>query len=92
MEHAISRAVVQRLCDERAELVPYLTWVIDSMERNGGLYHAKLAEMMPEVVVEEIEEWLRGHLANTKGAQGEGPEGIAADLKLLEQMFPEHRK
>ena len=38
MEYPVSRAIVQRICDERDELVPYLTRLIDNMERHGGLY------------------------------------------------------
>ena len=93
MEHAVSRVIVQRICDEREELVPYLADVIDSLERNGGLYYAKLAEVVPPDVAEEFEGWVRSHLGDpdlARAARVAGSERIAVDRALLERMFPEH--
>lgn len=94
MEHPVSRAVVQRICDERADLVPYLVRVIDSLERHGGLYQEKLAEVMPSDVVSELNDWLWRHLH--EAGQGRRPRSmrvgsIAADISLLERIFPEFR-
>ena len=94
MEHPVSRAVVQRICDERADLVSYLVRVIDSLERHGGLYQEKLAEVMPSDVISELNEWLERHLneagrGRKPGATRAG--GIAADISLLERIFPESR-
>lgn len=86
--------MVQRICDERAGLVPYLVQVIDSLERHGGFYQEKLAEMMPSDVVSELSEWLGRHL--NEAGQRRRPRatragGIAADISLLERIFPEFR-
>ena len=73
-------------------LVPYLVRIIDSLERHGGLYQAKLAEVMPESVVEEIEDWLKSHLADAgEELRSEvlRPQGIEARLVHLERIFPE---
>ena len=95
VELPISRAVVQRICDERADLVPYLVQVIDSLERYGGLYQEKLLEVMPPGVVSELSEWLQSHL--NEAGRGRRPRaassgGIAAGLSLLERIFPEARE
>ena len=86
MEHPVSRAVVQRICDERPALVPYLVRVIDSLERHGGLYQEKLAEVMPPDVVRELNEAGRGRRPRAAPSGG-----IAAELSLLERLFPESR-
>jgi hypothetical protein len=93
MEYPVSRVVVQRLCDERADLVPYLTRIVDSLERNGGLYSAKLAEVLPGDVIEELNNWLMGHCeaANKQErVQTDSAEGLEAGLEVLERIFPEH--
>ena len=93
MEYPVSRVVVQRLCDERADLVPYLTRIVDSLERHGGLYSAKLAELLPVDVIEELNNWLEGHWRNTNaelGAQHDPCETLEAGLEVLERIFPEH--
>ncbi|HEV8712047.1 MAG TPA: hypothetical protein VGX03_04370, partial [Candidatus Binatia bacterium] len=85
--------VVQRLCDERADLVPYLTRIVDSLERHGGLYSAKLAESVPVDVIEELNDWLKGHRRNSNaepGAQNDPCEGLEAALEVLERIFPEY--
>ena len=92
MQYAVSRVIVQRLCDDRAELVPYLTRVIDSLERHGGLYHAELAKVVPVDVIEELNEWLSNcakglpadQLANRAIA-----DRMEADLEFLEHLFCE---
>ena len=93
MEYPVSRAIVQRICDEREELVPYLTRVIDSMEHHGGLYQTTLAEVVPVDVIEELAEWLRGHVRQVRGEQAV-PDGqsqeLQAGLEDLERLFPEH--
>ncbi len=92
MEHAISRVVVQRICDEQSELVPYLTRIIDSLERHGGLYHGTLGEFMPDSVVKEIEYWLTRHLdyaGEELRSEVLRPDGIGAGLRHLERIFPE---
>jgi hypothetical protein len=92
MEHDISRVLVQRMCDEQVELVPFLVRIIDSLELHGGLYQNKLCEIMPESVVEEIDDWLKSHLV---GAGEElrsevlTPDGVGAGLKQLERIFAE---
>jgi len=92
MQYAVSRIIVQRLCDDRADLVPYLTRVIDSLERHGGLYHAQLAKVVPVDVIEELYEWL------SNCAQGRQADQMAnravsdrmeADLPFLERLFSE---
>ena len=93
MEYPVSRVVVQRLCDERADLVPYLTRIVDSLERHGGLYSAKLAELLPVDVIEELNNWLKGHWRNTNAepcARNEPCEALEAGLEVLERIFPEH--
>ena len=93
MEYPVSRAIVQRICDERDELVPYLSRLIDNMERHGGLYQAALAEVVPLDVIEELAEWLRGHMRQVRGAPavpgGESQE-LQAGLEELERLFPEY--
>jgi hypothetical protein len=93
MEYPVSRVVVQRLCDERADLVPYLTRIVDSLERHGGLYSAKLAELLPVDVIEELNNWLKSHWRNTNaepGARNDPCEALEAGLEVLERIFPEH--
>ena len=86
MEYAVSRVVVQRLCDERDELVPYLPRVIDSLERHRGLYHDKLAEVVPLDVVEDLQQWL----ASSAHYMGQAmPKRMEANLELLERIFLE---
>lgn len=92
MEHRVSRVIVQRICDEREELVPYLANVIDSLERHDGLYYARLAEVVPASVAEEFEEWVRGHLgaAGLEGsAHAADSERMAVKRELLERVFTE---
>jgi hypothetical protein len=92
MEYSVSRVVVQRLCDERADLVPYLTRIVDSLERHGGLYSAKLAELLPVDVIEELNNWLKGHWRGVnrgEGMQTAASENLEAGLELLERIFPE---
>jgi hypothetical protein len=86
MEYAVSRVVVQRLCDERADLVPYLPRVIDSLERHGGLYHGKLTELVPLDVVEELNRWLTSSAQPGFEAM---PEEMNASLAMLERIFLE---
>ena len=91
MEYPVSRAIVQRICDERDELVPYLTRLIDSMERQGGLYQTALAEVVPVDVIEELAEWLRGHRLKAHGAvPDDEPQELQAGLADLERLFPEY--
>jgi hypothetical protein len=93
MQYPISRVVVQRLCDERADLVPYLTRIVDSLERHGGLYSAKLAELLPDDVIEELHNWLMSHERNrtaAPGAPNDPCEALEAELEVLERIFPEH--
>jgi hypothetical protein len=93
MEYPVSRVVVQRLCDERADLVPYLTRIVDSLERHGGLYSERLAELVPVDVIEELNNWLKGHRRNSNaepGAQNDPGEGLEAGLEVLERIFPEY--
>jgi hypothetical protein len=92
MEYPVSRVVVQRLCDERADLVPYLTRIVDSLERHGGLYSAKLAELLPIDVIEELSDWLKGHQGSVNrenGVQTAASENLEAGLELLQRIFPE---
>jgi hypothetical protein len=92
MEYPVSRVVVQRLCDERADLVPYLTRIVDSLERHGGLYSAKLAELVPLDVIEELNDWLKGHrcgVNRTKRMQTAEAESLEVGLELLQRIFPE---
>ena len=90
MQYLVSRAIVQRLCDDRADLVPYLSRIVDSLESNGGLYQAKLAEVLPPDVIDELHQWLI-QLAQTNQSQpvppssGTGP--MAADLSCLARIF-----
>ena len=93
MQYPVSRVVVQRLCDERADLVPYLTRIVDSLERHGGLYSAKLAEVLPTEVIEELNNWLKGHLrkTNPQAPQNDAHQVfLEAGLEVLERIFPEH--
>ena len=93
MQYPISRVVVQRLCDERADLVPYLTRIVDSLERHGGFYSAKLAELLPGDVIEELNDWLKSHweAANRQErVRTDSAEGLEAGLEVLERIFPEH--
>jgi hypothetical protein len=93
MEYSVSRVVVQRLCDERADLVPYLTRIVESLERHGGLYSTMLAESVPVDVIEELNAWLKGHWRKTNaepGAQNDACEALEAGLEVLERIFPEH--
>ena len=92
MEYPVSRVVVQRLCDERADLVPYLTRIVESLERHGGLYSAKLAELVPVDVIEELNNWLKGHrgsVTREEGMQTAASESLEAGLELLQRIFPE---
>ena len=94
MEHSISRVVVQRICDEQSELVPYLTRIIDSLERHGGLYHEALGEFIPDSVIEEIEYWLTRHLdyaGEELRSEVLRPDGIGADLRHLGAHLPRAR-
>lgn len=84
MEYAVSREFVQRVCDERAELVPYLQWVIDSLETHDGLYQEKLAERVPLDVIRELDHWMRG---SEHYAKASPPDRMEADRRLLERMF-----
>ncbi len=93
MQYPISRVIVQRLCDDREDLVPYLNRIIDSLERHGGLYQAKLAEVVPLDVIDELHDWLKSHWASTNAKQGvQTPPfaGLEAGLELLERIFPEY--
>jgi len=93
MEHPVSRVMVQRLCDERADLVPYLTRIVESLERHDGLYATKLAELLPVEVIEELDGWLKGHRAQVGGGDPSlagTSEGLAVGLELLTRMFPEY--
>ena len=92
MRYPVSRVIVQRLCDDREDLVPYLNRIIDSLERHGGLYQAKLAEVVPVDVIEELDDWLKGHGASVnrvEGVQIPSCEGLEAGLELLERIFAE---
>jgi hypothetical protein len=92
VRYPVSRAIVQRLCDDREDLVPYLNRIIDSLERHGGLYQAKLAEVVPVDVIEELNDWLKGYCASVnrgEGAQTASCEGLEAGLELLERIFAE---
>lgn len=92
MEYPVSRAIVQRICDERDDLVPYLARLIDSMEHHGGLYGTALAKVVPSDVVEELTEWIQSHRL-VRGAptalDGE-PQELQAGLEDLERLFPEY--
>ncbi len=93
MEYPVSRAIVQRICDERDELVPYLARLIDSMERHGGLYQTALLEVVPHDVIEELAGWLQGHMRQVQDAPGapDGqPQELQAGLEELERLFPEY--
>ena len=93
MEYPVSRVVVQSLCDELTEIVPYMNRVIDSLERHGGLYAPRLAEVVPEDVVDEIGGWLHDHIQESrmKSASDAIPEaGPDASLELLERLFPRY--
>ncbi|MDE2838194.1 MAG: hypothetical protein OXL97_11925 [Chloroflexota bacterium] len=93
MEYPVSRAIVQRICDERDDLVPYLTRLIDNMERHGGLYETTLAEVVPIDVIEELAEWLQGHETSAQGAPPPphgGSRELRAGLQDLERLFPEY--
>ncbi len=92
MEYPVSRAFVQRVCDERDDLVPYLTRLIDNMERHGGLYEASLAEVVPADVIEELTHWLQGHrkIQGTPAPSDGEPQGLQAGLEDLERLFPEY--
>lgn len=92
MEYPVSRAIVQRICDERDDLVPYLTRLIDNMERNGGLYEAALAEVVPTDVIEELVEWIQGHEVLVPGGPSpdSGSRELRAGLEDLERLFPEY--
>ena len=92
MRYPVSRAIVQRLCDDREDLVPYLNRIIDSLERHGGLYQAKLAEVVPVDVIVELNGWLKGYRPSVnrgEGAQTASCEGLEAGLELLERIFSE---
>jgi len=92
MKYPVSRVIVQRLCDDREDLVPYLNRIIDSLERHGGLYQAKLAEVVPVDVIEELNDWLKGHRTSVnrvEGVQTPSCEGLEAGLELLERIFSE---
>ena len=93
MEYPVSRVVVQRLCDERADLVPYLTRIVESLERHGGLYSAKLAEFLPVEVIVEIDGWLKGHrerIDRSDLSPTDSSAGLDVGLELLARMFPEY--
>jgi hypothetical protein len=93
MEYPVSRVVVQRLCDERAELVPYLSRIVESLERHSGFYAAKLAELLPVEVIEELHDWLKGHRGQVGGRESlpiDSPEELAVGLEILARMFPEY--
>ena len=93
MEYPVSRVVVQRLCDERADLVPYLTRIVESLERHDGLYATKLAELLPVEVIEELDGWLKGHRAQVSGGESspvDSSEGLAVGLENLARLFPEY--
>ena len=90
MQYAVSRVIVQRLCDDRADLVPYLSRIIDSLEGHLGLYHAKLAEVVPVDVIEELHEWLRSCAQDPQVERMENmaaSDQLEADLAFLEQIF-----
>jgi hypothetical protein len=92
MQYPVSRVIVQRLCDDREDLVPYLNRIIDSLERHGGLYQAKLAEVVPLDVIEELNDWLKSHWRSDNAepaAQTASSKGLEAGLELLERIFPE---
>jgi hypothetical protein len=92
MEYPVSRVVVQRLCDERADLVPYLTRIVDSLERHGGLYSAKLAELVPIEVIAELNDWLKSHrdsVSREDQMQTAPSDSLEAGLELLQRIFPE---
>lgn len=92
MEYRVSRVVVQRLCDERADLVPYLTRIVESLERHDGLYATKLAELLPIEVIEELTGWLQGHRRHASGGESlpaDSSEGLAVGLEHLTRLFPE---
>jgi hypothetical protein len=92
MQYPVSRVVVQRLCDERADLVPYLTRIVDSLERHGGLYSAKLAELLPGDVIEELNDWLKSHwesVSREDQMQTAPSDSLEAGLELLQRIFPE---
>jgi hypothetical protein len=92
MQYPVSRVVVQRLCDERADLVPYLTRIVDSLERHGGLYSAKLAELVPPDVIAELNDWLKSHretVNREERVQTDSSESLEAGLELLQRIFPE---
>jgi hypothetical protein len=84
VEYAVSREIVQRVCDERADLVPYLQLVIDSLETHRGLYQEKLANRLPLDVISELDRWMRGSEDYAKVSPSDRME---ADLQLLERMF-----
>jgi hypothetical protein len=92
MQYPVSRVFVQRLCDERADLVPYLTRIVDSLERHGGLYSAKLAESLPVDVIEELNNWLKSHqetVNREERVQTDSSENLEVGLELLQRIFPE---
>ena len=93
MEYPVSRVIVSRLSSEKAELVPYLVNLIDSLERHGGLYHTKLAEVLPVDVIKELDQWLRIYSGNEvleQRAQVAESPGLNVDLELLARIFTEY--
>ena len=93
MEHPVSRVIVSRISSEKAELVPYLVNLIDSLERHGGFYHTKLAEVLPVDVIKELDQWLRIYSGNAvldQRAQAAESPGLNVDLELLEHIFTEY--
>jgi hypothetical protein len=95
MQYAVSRVIVQRLCDDRADLVPYLSRIIDSLERHQGLYHAQLAEVVPVDVIEELHEWLRDCAQDPQAERSENMAAtghLKADLASLERVFLERNR
>ena len=90
MEYSVSRVIVSRISSEKADLVPYLVNLIESLERHGGLYYAKLAEVVPASVVEELDQWLRIYSGNEildQRARASESQGLEVDLELLERIF-----
>jgi len=95
MQYAVSRVIVQRVCDDRADLVPYLSRIIDSLERHRGLHYAKLAEVVPVDVIEELHEWLRNCAQDPQVERTENmaaTDRLDADLVFLEQIFVERNR
>jgi len=65
---------------------------VKKCEMHGGLYRAKLAEVVPVDVIEESHEWLSNCAQDLQAvpmANMAAPDRMAADLAFLERIFIE---